>query len=179
MRTYNDNDLVQADHTTPLHQLARSEPWHADDEDTDRHLDPDDTDETIDAGGIRGIPRDALAQLLRFLLPVTTNQGRWKMAAVRLAVVCRILNIDDLGKLPLETLAKQIGVTRSLLSLRQLEIADGFNLGKLRSSKSAAARENYSAAATEAHARAGHRMAVEARQGASGTHMHKTTAISS
>jgi hypothetical protein len=88
-----------------------------------------------------------------------------------LAVVSRILNIDDLGKLPLETLAKQLGVTRSLLSLRQLEIADGFNLGKLRSSKSAAARKAYSVSATNTH-----RKAQEARQGASGNHIHKTTA---
>jgi hypothetical protein len=158
---------------SPDRILARSEPWHADDDSTDRHLDPEDTEETFDANGIKGIPRDALRQLLLFLIPRTEKPGKWKMAAIRLAVVSRILNVDDLGKLPLETLAKQLGVTRSLLSLRQLEIADQFGLGKLRSSKSAAARKAYSASATTAH-----RKAQEARQGASGTHIHKTTAAS-
>jgi hypothetical protein len=159
---------------SPDRVAARKEGWHPTDPDeTDRHLDPDDEEETIDAGGIKGIPRDALGQLLRFLLPVTSKPGRWKMAAVRLAVISRILDIDELGKLPLETLAKELGVTRSLLSLRQLEIADGFGLKKLRSSKSAAARKAYSVSATNTH-----RKALEARQGASGTHIHKTTAAS-
>jgi hypothetical protein len=115
-----DYDILSADLKTAIEAAD-----DADDEDTDRNLDPEESDnETIDAGGIRGIPRDALGQLLRFLLPVTRKPGRWQMASVRLAVICRILNIDDLGKVPLETLAKQLGVTRSLLSLRQLEVAD-------------------------------------------------------
>ena len=175
MRTYADSQLVDVEMTSPDRILARSEPWHpTDPDDSDRHLDPQETaDETIDAGGIRGIPRDALGQLLRFLLPVTSRPGRWQMASVRLAVVCRILNVDDLGKIPLEQLAKQLGVTRSLLSLRQLEIADQFGLGKLRSSKSAAARKNYSTSATNAH-----RRAQDRRQVASGTYIHKAAAAS-
>jgi hypothetical protein len=172
-RTYADCQLVDVEMTSPDRILARSEPWHPDDEDTDRHLDPEDTDETFDLNGIKGIPRDALGQLLRFLLPVTSKPGRWKMAPVRLAVICRILDIDDLGKIPLEQLAKELGVTRSLLSLRQLEIADQFGLGKLRASKSAAARKAYSASATSAH-----RKAQERRQVASGTDMRKTAAAS-
>jgi hypothetical protein len=172
-RTYADCQLVDVELNSPDRILARSEPWHPDDEDTDRHLDPPGEQETIDAGGVRGIPRDALGQLLRFLLPVTSKPGRWKMASVRLAVVCRILDIDELGKLPLETLAKELGVTRSLLSMRQLEIADGFGLGKLRSSKSAAARKSYSASATSAH-----RRAQERRQATSGNNTHKPTAAS-
>ena len=169
-KSYADSHLVDVELNTPDRILARSEPWHPDDPpDTDRHLDPDDTPGGIDLNGIKGIPRDALRQLLLFLLPRTDKPTKWQQAAVRLAVISRILDVDDLGKLPLETLAKQLGVTRSLLSLRQLEIADGFGLGKLRSSKSAAARKNYKTSATEAHRR---------RQAASGNLTHKTTTAS-
>ena len=154
MPSYADRDLVDVELNSPDRILARSEPWHAEDIDTDRHLDPEDTRETFDASGIKGIPRDALRQLVFFLTPRTDKPTKWQQAAVRLAVISRILDIDDLGKLPLETLAKQLGVTRSLLSLRQLEIADGFGLGKLRSSKSAQARINYKTSATNAHRKA-------------------------
>ena len=175
MRTYADSQLVDVYADSPDRQAARKEARHpTDPDDTDRNLDHQETDdETIDAQGIRGIPKDALGQLLRFLLPVTSKPGRWQMASVRLAVICRILNIDDLGKLPLEQLAKQLGVTRSLLSLRQLEVADQYGLGKLRSSKSAAARKNYSTSATNAH-----RRAQERREAAAGNLTHKATAAS-
>jgi len=163
------HNFADVELNSPDRIMARSEPWHAEDKDTDRHLDPDDTAETIDANGIKGIPRDALRQLLIFLIPRTDQLTKWRMAAVRLAVVSRILNIDDLGALSLETLAKQLGVTRSLLSLRQLEIADQFGLGKLRSFKSAAARINYKASATKAHSR---------RQAAAGSVAHPTAAKS-
>jgi hypothetical protein len=93
------------------------------------------------------------------------------MATVRLAIVARILNIDEAGREPLEVTAKQLNVTRSLLSLRQLEIADQFGLGKLRSSRSASARKAYSISATNVH-----RRAQEARQGASRTDIHKVSA---
>ena len=166
MKTY-------ADYETPDKILARTEAWHPEDyPHTDHQLDPEDIGETFDAAGIKGIPLDALRQLLLFLIPKTTDRGsRWKMATVRLAIVARILNIDDAGRVPLEMLAKQIGVTRSLLSLRQLEIADQFQLGKLRSSRSASARKAYSISATNVHRRAQERRQIE-----SGTDMHQTTA---
>ena len=173
MRSYADRDLVDVELNSPDRILARSEPWHAEDIDTDRHLAPADTAEKIDLNGIKGIPRDALRQLLLFLLPRTDKPTKWQQAAVRLAVVSRILNIDNMGNVPLETLAKQLNVTRSLLSLRQLEIADGFGLGKLRSSKSAAARKNYSTSATIAH-----RKAQERRKAASGNLSHKAPTAS-
>lgn len=173
MPSYADRDLVDVELNSPDRIVARSEPWHPDDKDTDRHLAPEDTADQIDLNGIKGIPRDALRQLLLFLIPRTEKPGKWKMAACRLAVVSRILNVDDMGKLPLEVIAKQLGVTRSLLSLRQLEIADGFGLGKLRSSKSAQARINYKTSATNAH-----RKAQERRQAASGNLTHKATTAS-
>jgi hypothetical protein len=173
-KSYENSQLVDVELNSPDRVLARSEPWHSSDpDDCDRYLAPEDNAETIDAAGIRSIPRDALGQLLRFLLPVTCRSGRWQMAAVRLAVVCRMLDVDNLGNLPLEALAKELGVTRSLLSQRQLQIADSFGMGKLRASKSAAARLSYKASATAAH-----RRAQERRQAASGNLTHKATAAS-
>jgi hypothetical protein len=169
--SFDNGEAVRADLDSPDRILSKKEPRHKNDIDTDPDLDFDDDTEALDLAGIKDIPRDALKQLLLFLIPKTTDRGsRWKMATVRLAIVARILDIDEAGRVPLETLAKQIGVTRSLLSLRQLEIADQFELGKLRSSKSAAARQSYSVSATEAH-----RKAQERRQIASGTHIHQTT----
>ena len=172
MKKYDNRELVDVELNSPDRILARSEPWHAEDIHTDHQLDPEDIGETFDAAGIKGIPLDALRQLLLFLIPKTTDSGsRWKMATVRLAVVARILGIDQAGCDSLETLAKQLGVTRSLLSLRQLAIADQYGLGKLRSSRSASARKAYSISATNVH-----RRAQEARQRASGTDMHNLSA---
>ena len=170
MPTYVDREIVQVDHHSPAVAAARREPWHAEDIHTDHQLDPEDIGETFDAAGIKGIPLDALRQLVLFLIPRTDKASRWQMATVRLAIVARVLGLDDAGQ-PLEVLAKQLNVTRSLLSLRQLEIADQFQLGKLRSSKSAAARESYRVSATEAH-----RSAQERRRIESGTDMTRLTA---
>jgi hypothetical protein len=170
MKSYDNRELVDVELNSPDRLLARKEAWHPDDIDTDKNLAFEDDGETFDAAGIKGVPLDALRQLVLFLIPRTANRTKWQMATVRLAIVARILNVDEAGREPLEVLAKQLNVTRSLLSLRQLEIADQFGLGKLRSSRSASARKAYSISATNAH-----RRAQEARQGASGTDMHKTT----
>jgi hypothetical protein len=170
MKSYDNRELVDVELNSPDRLLARKEAWHPDDIDTDKNLAFEDDGETFDAAGIKGVPLDALRQLVLFLIPRTANRTKWQMATVRLAIVARILNVDEAGREPLEVLAKQLNVTRSLLSLRQLEIADQFGLGKLRSSRSASARKAYSISATNAH-----RRAQEARQGASGTVMHKTT----
>jgi len=176
--SFDNGEAVRADLDSPDRILSKKEPRHKNDIETDPDLDYDDDTEALDLAGIKRIPRDALKQLLLFLIPKTTDRGsRWKMATVRLAVLSRILNVgDDLGRESLQKLADELGVTRSLLSLRQLAIADQYGLGKLRSSRSASARKAYSISATEAHRRAGHRMTVDAEQGASGTHIHKVSA---
>lgn len=153
MKSYDNRELVDVELNSPDRLLARKEAWHPDDIDTDKNLAFEDDGETFDAAGIKGVPLDALRQLVLFLIPRTANRTKWQMATVRLAIVARILNIDEAGREPLEVTAKQLGVTRSLLSLRQLEIADQFGLGKLRSSRTASARKAYSISATEAHKR--------------------------
>ena len=65
MPSYADRNLVDVELNSPDRILARSEPWHDDDIDTDRHLAPADTAEQIDLADLRSIPRDALLILLR------------------------------------------------------------------------------------------------------------------
>jgi hypothetical protein len=176
MPSYADSDLVQADHTTPLHQLARSEPWHDGDDDTDRNLDPEDTAEQIDLAGLRSVPRDALLILLRYIIQPGAAKHRWRQAQIRLAILAHMVNLDGIGALSYAALAEELGCTRALLSMRSLELIDGLKIEKTRNGKRRSTRETYRKTATEAHARAGHRMAVEVREVAAGTDMHKASA---
>ena len=178
MPSYADSDLVQADHTTPLHQLARSEPWHDGDDDTDRNLDPEDTAEQIDLAGLRSVPRDALLILLRYIIQPGAAKHRWRQAQIRLAILAHMVNLDGIGALSYAALAEELGCTRALLSMRSLELIDGLKIEKTRNGKRRSTRETYRKTATEAHARAGHRMAVEVREVAAGTDMHKASAAS-
>ena len=175
MPSYADSDLVQADHNTPLHQLAKKEPWHPDDEDTDRNLDPEDTAEQIDLAGLRSVPRDALIILLRYIVQPGAAKHRWRQAQIRLAILAHMVNLDGIGALSYAGLAEELGCTRALVSMRSLELVDGLKIEKTRNGKRRSTRETYRKAATEAHARAGHRMAVEVGEVAAGTHMHKAT----
>jgi hypothetical protein len=176
MPSYADSDLVQADHTTPLHQLAKKEPWDDADEDTDPQLDPADTAEQIDLAGLRSVPRDALLILLRYIVQPGAAKHRWRQAQIRLAILAHMVNLDGIGALSYAGLAEELGCTRALLSMRSLELIDGLMIEKTRNGKRRSTRETYRRTAIEAHARAGHRMAVEVGEVAAGTHMHKATA---
>jgi hypothetical protein len=161
MRTYYaDSDLVQADHNTPLHQLAKKEPWHDGDEDTDPQLDPADTAEQIDLAGLRSVPRDALIILLRYIVQPGAAKNRWRQAQIRLAILAHMVDLDGIGALSFAALAEELGCTRALLSMRSLELIDGLKIEKTRNGKKRSSRETYRKTATEAHARAGHKMAV-------------------
>jgi hypothetical protein len=175
-RTYADCQLVDVEMTSPDRILARSEPWHADDDDTDRNLDPEDTAEQIDLAGLRSIPRDALLILLRYIVQPGAAKHRWRQAQVRLAILAHMVNLDGIGALSYAGLAEELGCTRALLSMRSLELIDGLKIEKTRNGKRRSTRETYRKTATEAHARAGHRMAVEVREVAADTDMHKATA---
>jgi hypothetical protein len=176
MPSYADSDLVQADHNTPLHQLAKKEPWHDGDNSTDPQLDPADTAEQIDLAGLRSIPRDALLILLRYIVQPGAAKHRWRQAQVRLAILAHMVNLDGIGALSYAGLAEELGCTRALLSKRSLELIDGLKIEKTRNGKRRSTRETYRKTATEAHARAGHRMAVEVEEVAARTHMHKAAA---
>jgi hypothetical protein len=159
-KSYADSHLVDVELNSPDRILARSEPWHADDEDTDRNLAPADTAEQIDLAGLRSIPREALLILLRYIVQPGAAKHRWRQAQIRLALLAHMVNLDGIGRLSYAALAGELGCTRALLSMRSLELIDGLKIEKTRNGKRRSTRETYRRTATEAHARAGHRMAV-------------------
>lgn len=167
MRTHysEDGNLVEVDWLNPAVMAARAEPLHPDDgDDWDAELAPD-LGETIDLNQIQAIPRNALKTLVRFLLPPPCSRGgrRWKVATARLAIVARMLDLDDLGALSLAELGEELGYTRALLSLRSLEIIDQLELNKDKLGKVRSSREVYRQAAIRSHIAQGHKMkAVEA-----------------
>lgn len=120
-----------------------------------------DEDEQLSFEQIRGVPRDALLVILRWLVSASGKRSRWDQAKVRLALLCHLCNLDGLGSISYEKLAVELGVTRSLLSLRSLQIIDGFQIEKTRNGKPRRTRETYRQSATEAHRRAGHRMSED------------------
>ena len=176
MPSYADRNLVDVELNSPDRILARSEPWHDDDIDTDRHLAPADTAEQIDLADLRSIPRDALLILLRYIIQPGAAKHRWRQAQIRLAILAHMIDLDGIGALSFAALAEELGCTRALLSMRSLELIDGLKIEKTRNGKRRSTRETYRKTATEAHARAGHRMAVEAGEVAAGTDMRKTAA---
>ena len=176
MPSYADRNLVDVELNSPDRILARSEPWHDDDIDTDRHLAPADTAEQIDLADLRSIPRDALLILLRYIVQPGSAKHRWRQAQIRLAILAHMIDLDGMGALSFAALAEELGCTRALLSMRSLELIDGLKIEKTRNGKRRSTRETYRKTAKEAHARAGHRMAVEAGEVAAGTDMRKAPA---
>jgi hypothetical protein len=163
MRTafFEDGNAVGIDTDSPDKIMARSESLHElDGDDWDADLGPCDGDETIEAAGIKNIPRDALRTLLRFLVPNNSvnTKKRWRMAQLRVALLSHMLNVDGLGVLSFEELGKELGCTRSLLSLYSLRIVDGLTLNKAPNGKCRASRLVYQKTSKEAHRRQGHKI---------------------
>ena len=166
-----------ADHETPDKIIARTEAWHEDDDEgSDPLLSPAEDGLTIDLAGLRSIPTDALLILLRYIVQPDSATNRWRQAQVRVAVLSHMVNLDGIGSLSFAQLAQELGCSPALLSLRSIELIDGLAIDKTRNGKKRSSRETYRKTATEAHIRAGHRMTVDAEQGAGGTHIHKLTA---
>jgi hypothetical protein len=163
MRHYHGDDghLVEVDTQSPDVLLARKEELHfSDGDDWDAAFAPDDMAETATLAGVRDIPRGALKSLLRFIIPQPGRMGakRWDVATVRLALLARMVDLDNLSELSLAQLGEELGVTRSLLSLRSLEIVDSLELNKDLLGKQRASRESYRKSAIASHRARGHRM---------------------
>jgi hypothetical protein len=165
-----------ADHETPDRILSKLEPWNDGDEGSDPLLNPAEDGLTIDLAGLRSIPVDALLILLRYIVQPDLPTNRWRQAQVRVAVLAHMVNLDGIGSLSFAALAAELGCSRALISLRSLELIDGLSIDKTRNGKKRSTRETYRKTAIDAHTRAGHRMTVDAEQGASGTDMHKLSA---
>lgn len=153
-------EVISVDLDSPDRIAARREPRHELDGDTDADFDYDDG-ANIDFQSIKSVPPDALKVLVRFLVPAEVKKNRWRQAQIRLAIVAHLVNLDGIGGLSFEKLAQELGCSRALLSLRSLEMLDGFSINKSRNGKGRHTRAVYSASATEAHRRAGHKMSED------------------
>ena len=105
----------------------------------------EDTPDALELAGIRGIPLDALAVLLRFLLPDgrPTSPTYWQQASRRLAALAHAAGVREIREHPLASLAPALGCSRALLSLLACELRDFAQLDS-RAGRSATAREVYS-----------------------------------
>lgn len=105
----------------------------------------EDTPDALDLAGIRGIPLDALAVLLRFLLPDgrPTSPTYWQQASRRLASLAHAIGVQEIRMHPLASLAPALGCSRALLSLLACELRDFAQLDS-RAGRSATSREVYS-----------------------------------
>ncbi len=123
--------FIPADNRTPVEML---EPENAD------------QSETLDLGGIANIPREAIAIILRCLLPDSENalsQRYWASATARLCAVCHALGVDPIRQHPLSELATHVGCSRALLSIRCVTLRDFADLSH-NAGRSEDARRAYS-----------------------------------
>jgi hypothetical protein len=107
--------------------------------------------EQLDLAGLRGIPVDALAIMLRFLLPTDTkptSPGYWRQVTKRAAALAYSLGIEEVRQHPLSRIAPAIPCTRAMLSLLCVELRDFASLDH-RAGRSDAARETYSTRARQ------------------------------
>ena len=115
--------------------------------------DDDDDTEALDVSGIGTIPKNALAVFAEFILAQKRGGGiNFKTTMARLIALCHTLNVRDLRKVSLTSLAEQIGCSRALLSIYEVELRE---FGKLscHGGKSLSARESYAKAASAAWTR--------------------------
>lgn len=125
--------------------------------------------DTLDLAGLRGIPADALAIFVRFLLPPNskpTSASYWPKVTKRIAALAYALGIEEVRKFPLSRIAPALGCSRAMLSLLCCELRDFASLD-CRAGKSDASREVYSQRARAVWNRRG-REAREAKADCSG-----------
>ena len=111
---------------------------------------------------VKKIPPDALGTILRLILPPRRGgASRWRISSIRLAVLAHACQIDDFGEMRLAAIARELGVTRALVSQYALRLVDQLGLDRLPSQKRRVTREIYRRTAIAAHRRAGHTVTGE------------------
>jgi hypothetical protein len=135
--------------------------WHTPDEDlmakeAELGLDADDSTNP-DTLALLKIPPDALKVLLRFLLPPgKTGKARWRIATLKLATLANAAGVDEIGNMRLADIARELDVSRALVSLYSLRLVDELGMNKVAAGKRRETRETFRRTALEAHRRAGH-----------------------
>ena len=165
MRTHwagEDGHLINIDENTPARIAARKEALHpTDGDDWDRDLGPDDAPETIDAAGMRSIPKQALLILLAFVFPPPGGTRPLRVAQLRMVALAHLAGLEGIGDRTLTDLARELGCTKSLLSLYSVRLTDQLGQAQVRGGKNRAARETYRQRALATHRAAGHRMTAD------------------
>jgi hypothetical protein len=133
---FTDPSALAVDPRTPLAALIEAEEEQA--------------GETLDLAGIAAIPPDALAIMLRFLLPDgrPTSTPYWQQASRRLAALAHAIGVREIREHPLASLAPALGCSRALLSLLACELRDFADLDH-RAGRSDEARKTYSTRARQ------------------------------
>ncbi len=164
MRTayFEDGNAVGIDTDSPDKIMARSQSLHElDGDDWDADLGPEDDGETIEAAGLKSIPRQALLILLNFIFPAPGGTRPLRVAQLRLVTLAHLAGLEGIGDRTLTDLAAELGATRSLMSLYACRMVDQLGQSQVRGGKRREARQVYRKTATEAHRRAGHCMTAD------------------
>jgi hypothetical protein len=156
-----DGHLVTIDEASPDRLLARAEPLHETDKDFDADLAPCDDGETIEAAGLKSIPRQALLLLLAFIFPAPGGTRPLRVAQLRLVALAHLAGFEGVGDRTLTDLARELACTKSLLSLYSVRLTDQLGQAQVRGGKNRAARETYRQRALATHRAAGHRMSAD------------------
>jgi hypothetical protein len=140
---------------TPLDQLIEAEIQAGLDTDTDDER----TDQDVLA--LKSIPPDGLLVLLRFIIGNTCTIKRWRVSQLKLATLAHAAGMQGIGDQSLTQLAKELGCTRSLLSLYSTRLADQLGLSQVRGGKTRSSREAYRQNAIKIHTAAGHQITAK------------------
>ncbi len=156
-----DGHLVSIDESTPDRIMARKEALHPTDGDFDADFGPDDDGETFEAAGLKSIPRQALLHLLNFIFPPPGGPRPLRAAQLRLVTLAHLAGLQGVGDRTLTDLARELGCTKSLLSLYSTRLTDQLGQAQVRGGKSRAARETYRQRALATHRALGHHMRAD------------------
>ncbi len=116
----------------------------------------------VDVLALRTIPPDALLVLLRFIIGTSSTRKRWRIAQLKLATLAHAAGMQGVGDKSLTELAKELGCTRSLLSLYGTRLADQLGLAQVRGGKCRESRETYRRNALLSHQKRGNKLSAKA-----------------
>jgi hypothetical protein len=143
----------QITHQTPLDQVIQME--------IEAGIDFEDAVADQDVLALKSIPPDALLVLLRFIISKTSSRKRWRIAQLKLSTLAHAAGMQGVGDKSLTELAKELGCTRSLLSLYSTRLADQLGLSQVRGGKTRSSREIYRQNAIKIHTAAGHQITAK------------------
>jgi hypothetical protein len=114
-----------------------------------------------DVLALKSIPPDALLVLLRFIISSNSKRKRWRVAQIKLCTLAHAAGMQGVGDKSLTELARELGCTRSLLSLYSTRLADQLGLSQVRGGKSRASRDTYRYNALISHQKRGNLLSTK------------------